>query len=46
MTGLEPANGGTTTHCLNQLGDTHLITLTYIVPTFILKCPDISLMGE
>ena len=31
MTGLEPANGGTTNHCLNQLGHTRLLPILYLL---------------
>ena len=44
MTGLEPANDGTTTHCLNQLGYTHLIVLTNILPIIILNCLDVFII--
>lgn len=37
MTGLEPAHGGITTHCLNQLGYTHHIVLTNNLPSIIIK---------
>lgn len=37
MTGLEPANDGITTHCLNQLGYTHHIVLTISLPSIMIK---------
>ena len=37
MTGLEPANDGTTTHCLNQLGHTRHTVLTYSLSVSIIK---------
>ena len=42
MTGLEPANDGITTHCLNRLGYTHHIVLTISLPFIMIKRLEIS----